>query len=519
MKQLQPLAKFYERIKLLADPISIVGLAALVAGSVRWLIYREYDTIVQALLALGLALVGIFILTRPDEIKAALAGRVARYGSNALLMSVAFLGILILLNVVLARHYYRYDATASKEHTLSPQTIKILEDLKEPVEILGFFASGDPSLQEAEDLLKEYSTHTDKIKYEFIDPDQQPSLAQRYKVTSYGTVLFLRGDRSQQTFGVDEQSITSALLKVSGNVQKTVYFVIGHNERSTSESGESGYSSARQLLERENYQVATLNLVTAGEPLSATIPITSVVVLASPQTALLDKEADALSGWLQAGGRMMIMSDPGLSRPLGEKLEKLGLVFQDDLAIAPTSSFFGDIASVVVSQYPFSQITDSMSGLLTVLPGARSIRVLEDAPQTATIEPLITTGQDSWGEIEFKERDVSFDQDKDNMGPLNLAYTYLDYNSKMRMVAFGDSDFAANSGLSIGGQVGNVDLFVNSINWLAEEEELMSIRPKTTEQRTVVLTAPQERIIFYSSVVLLPLLILGAGLYVWWRRR
>jgi ABC-type uncharacterized transport system involved in gliding motility auxiliary subunit len=511
--------RVYARIKLLGHPISIIGLAALLAGAVRWLIYRQYDTSVQALLAMGLALLGLFILARPDEVKAALAGRTARYGSNALLMSAAFLGILVLVNVVLARHSYRYDSTASKEHTLSPQTIQVLEGLAEPVQVLGFFAPGDPRSQDAKDMLEEYRRHSDKFSYEFIDPDQQPSLARMYEVTSYGTLLFIRGDKRQQTFGVDEQTLTSTLLKVSRNVQKTIYFITGHNERDPSGTEDTGYAGAKQILEKENYQVTTLNLATAGEPLSATIPISSVVVLASPQAPLLDKEVEALLGWIQAGGKAMILADPGLPKPLGGRLDTLGLVFQDDLAIDPNSSFFGDVATLVVAQYPFGQITDDMGGLITIFPGARSIRALENAPGTAAIEPLITSGPDSWGETDFQTRDVRFDPDKDNKGPLNLAYTYLDSNTKARMVIFGDADFAANNGLSLGGQVGNADLFVNSINWLAEEEELISIRPKPPEQRTVVLNAPRQRTIFYSSVVLLPLLVLGAGVFVWWRRR
>lgn len=511
--------RVYTRIKLLAHPISTIGLVALAAGAIRWLIYRQYDTILQALLAMGLALVGLFILTRPDEIKTALAGRTARYGSNALLMSVTFLGILVLINVVLARHSYRQDMTASKEHTLSPQTMQVLDGLTEPVQILGFFTLGDPYQQEAKDLLEEYRHYTDKISYEFIDPDQQPSLARMYEVTSYGTLLFIQGDRRQQAFGLDEQTITSTLLKISRNVQKTVYFVTGHKERDPFSSDEAGYYTARQILEKENYQVTTLNLVIAGEPLSATVPITSVVVLASPQTPLLDREVDALLGWIQAGGKAMIMADPGRPRPLNGRLDTLGLVFQDDLAVDQASSFPGDAATLVITQYPFGQITNDMEGLFTILPGVRSIRALVDAPATATIEPLITSGQDSWGETEFQESDLRFDPDKDNEGPLHLAYTYLDSNTKARMVVFGDADFASNSGLSVGGQVGNGDLFANSINWLAEEEELISIRPKPPDRRTVVLTAPRRRTIFYSSVVLLPLAVLGAGVFVWWRRR
>jgi ABC-type uncharacterized transport system involved in gliding motility auxiliary subunit len=508
----------FQRLKLLGSPITVLGVVALAAGAIRWLIYRQYDTPVQALLAMGLALIGLFIVTRPEEVKLAIAGRTARYGSNALLMSVAFLGILILINMLAGRHHYRLDLTANKEHTLAPQTVQILKGLAEPVKILGFFAPGDPGQQDTKDLLDEYRFHSDKISYEFVDPERQPSLARQYGVTSYGTLVFIRGDKRQSTFATDEQSITSTILKVSRDTQKTIYFVTGHKERDPSGYDEIGYGQVARMLETNNYVVTTLNLAAISTTITATIPTSSVIVLASPQTPLLDRETEALTGWIEAGGKALIMADPAQPVPLSGYLAQLGLAFRDDVVIDPGSSFFGDPATPMATDYPFSQITRDLGGLATFFPVVRDIE-RKSPPENISITPLVKTSANSWGETDYKSQQVRFDPDKDAKGPLELAVTVEDSKTKARLLLVGDSDFAANNSLTIGGQVGNADLFLNMVNWLAEEEELISITPKPPVERTVILTAPQERTIFYSSIVFLPLAVLGAGVFVWWRRR
>jgi ABC-type uncharacterized transport system involved in gliding motility auxiliary subunit len=89
-----------------------------------------------------------------------------------------------------------------------------------------------------------------------------------------------------------------------------------------------------------------------------------------------------------------------------------------------------------------------------------------------------------------------------------------------RLVVIGDADFASNGVLSsVSGGIGNVDLFMNSIGWLAQEEALISIRPKEAVDRTVLMTPPQARAVIYSSILFLPGLVLLAGAYIWWKRR
>ncbi|MGB9592966.1 MAG: Gldg family protein, partial [Anaerolineae bacterium] len=166
---------------------------------------------------------------------------------------------------------------------------------------------------------------------------------------------------------------------------------------------------------------------------------------------------------------------------------------------------------------PYSMITKDMTGLTSFFPYARSIERTGSTPEGATITDLITTSDQSWGETNLTQRQVQRD-DADVAGPLTLMVQVQKGNT--RLVLVGDSDFVANSVLnSVRGAFGNADLFINAVNWLAEEESLIAISPKTSDVRTVFLTPAQMRVILYSSALVLPVAVLIIGLVVWWRRR
>ncbi len=500
--------------------IAYFGVAALLSGLTLYAITQQFNIRVEALLALGLALSGLYILAKPEEVKKFLVGRTVRYGSNALVMSVAFVGILVLVNFLSNRHQYRKDLTANQQFSLSPQTIQILQGLQEPIKLTAFFSEADPYQREAkqglEDLLREYTAYTNKLTYEFIDPDQNPALARQYEITTYGTVVLERGDKRQEILSVDEQGLTSALVKVSSDEVKGIYFTTGHKEHDPDGYRENGYSQIKDLLERDNYKVEVINLATVTDTLPSDL---AVLVIAAPQTLFDDKELERLDSYLNEGGKALIMSDPNLEETFDDELRKRGLHLRNDVIIDPTSSFFGDVASPLVSNYSFSQITKDLGGLATFYPLARSVEKLEDAPVGLRIVLLAQTSQDSWGETNLQQKTARYDEGQDIKGPLAIAASVEGGETEARLVVFGDSDLVTNALLNSIRGFGNVDLFLNAINWLAEEEELISIRPKPPDTRQIILTPPQMRLILYSSAGLLPLVILAIGAMVWWQRR
>lgn len=507
------------RLHSIATYLVYAGLLALVIGLGLYLVTRQFNTVVEVLLGLGLALIGLFIMARPEQVKRALTGRTARYGGSATLMSVALIGILVLVNFLGNRHHKRFDLTASKEYSLSPQTIQILAELKEPVDITAFFTASYYYRQEADDLITEYRYHTNKLNYRVIDPELQPGVARQYGITRDGTMLFQQGDRRQEVYYPDEKSITTAILKVTQAETKTIYFVTGHKEHDPEGTGQGSYSTVRQALLDENYQVSTLNLATITD----TVPVdAAALIVAAPQIPFSDKEAETLRAYLDGGGKVMFLTDPTLPNVLGnDYLAQWGFRLRDDMAVDPVGAFFGDYLTPLVSRYPYSTITKDLGGLSSFFPVARSIEPMAELPDGVVINRLIETGQNSWGETDLQNRQLSNDKSADAQGPLVLGISAEKTDSGARLVVFGDSDFVANEVLNtVSGALGNKDLFLNAVNWLTEEEILISIRSKPADVRQITpLTGIQQRLILYSSIGILPLVVLAAGAWVWWSRR
>jgi len=504
-------------VDLYSKYLALLGLACIVVALGGWLVAGKAQLWVEILGSVGVLLVAATVLLQPAQARAVLTGRQVRYGGNAVVMSIAFVLILGLLNYLGARHHQRWDVTAEKSFSLSEQTLQILKNLKEPVKVKLFFTPQAYGRTEAEDLIKEYAIRSDKLSYEFIDPVTQRRLALDYQVSRDGTIVFERGSRREVTFGYQEQDLTSTLLKVTRDTVKGVYFLTGHQERDPDSQEQEAYGLIKQVLERENYKVGKFNYA-----ITDTVPSDmAVLVVAGPRKPLSPEEISRLKQYVNGGGSLFILAEPGLADPFGGMLAAYGIELPDNIIIDPAKSFFGDIASPLVDSYEFHQITKDLGGLTTFFPTARSVVLSEPGPEGWMRQLLVTTSKDSWAETSYREREVRPDANEAK-GPLGLMAVVEPSEvgaGKGRLIVIGDADFVSNEVLGSVVNVGNVDLFMNAVNWLATEEELITIRPKEPSQREVILTPLQARAIIYSNILFVPLLVLAAGIWVWWRRR
>jgi ABC-type uncharacterized transport system involved in gliding motility auxiliary subunit len=459
-------------------------------------------------------------------------GRNLRFGTNLAIAAVAVLGIIAVVEAISVRHSYRLDLTANKRYSLSPQSQQLLAGLPQPVKATAFYQETQTGRESAKDLLEQYAYYGKQFTYEFIDPDRNPGLAKRYGITSYGTIVLERGDKEEKVLSADEENLTNALLKVVREGKKVVYFLEGHGEHSINNTGREGYGEAKRAIESQNYGVKALNLLTEGK-----IPDdASIVIIAGPRKDLLDPELAEMTHFLERGGKVMFLLDPEGPSGLATYLTNYGIQVVDGVIVDPVSRLFGmDYLTPVVASYEEHPITKNFE-VASFFPLAQEVKTTDKMPERVSAQILAKTSPNSWLERGKDEREgiargegrLVYNEGVDDKGPVPVAaVSTVTMRSeggsakepqKARIVVFGDSDFASNNYLNLSG---NRDLFLNTVSWLAEEENLIAIRPKESGQFFAPVTANQERLIFALSMLVLPAAVIGSGVatYIWRRQR
>jgi WD40 repeat protein/ABC-type uncharacterized transport system involved in gliding motility auxiliary subunit len=288
-----------------------VGILALVTAAVVTIIGLQPPDVRWIALGVGVGALAGFVLLDPQAIQQALTGRTARYASNSLLMSLAVIAILVTGYVLIVRYEQPIDLTEEKEYSLSPQTLEMLASLEEPVQVVGFYTPYMETYQEdAEIWLRQYKQHSNGMfTYEFVDPELDPGRARQLGMSRAGVLVFEQGDRTAEANLADERSLTSALLRVQQSEPRRLYALTGHGERDLDDFSETGFSQAREALERENFEIEKLNLFESGQvPEDA-----DAVMIAGPTTQLSPQEISALGEYVEAGGALMVMVDPTIT--------------------------------------------------------------------------------------------------------------------------------------------------------------------------------------------------------------
>ncbi len=498
-----------------------LALGSAVAAGVLVIIQREWNIYLQV--SLGLIVIGLamYALLDPAGLRKVLTGRQARYGSNALVLSVAFIGILVVVNYLLYAKSQRWDLTEDKQNTLATETLETLGKLESPVMVQAFFTPQTPS-DRARTLLDQYKFNArGKFDYTFIDPVADPITASQENITRDGTLVMKMGDRREMVTILTEKEITGGLVRLMNTQAVGIYFLTGHGERSPLGTDNTSLSKVKQALEAKGYLVSQLNLLADRK-----IPDDAkIVVVAGPTKSLSQDEVTLLDQFLQADGSLIVMQEPLLVTQFGDQPDLLADYLSQNWGIESGKDIIVDQTSnqpfvAFTGSYASHAITQKMQGLGSYFPTARSLRVAGDQPEYSRTE-LVFTSELAWAETDLAAVSASGEigpNEGELVGRVPLCVVQENTSSKKnRLVVFGDVDFASDAHFD---NFGNSDLIINTIDWAAEQENLINLTPKTPIQR--VLLPPQRYtmgLLLFGSVFLLPGLVLVAGITVWIRRR
>jgi ABC-type uncharacterized transport system involved in gliding motility auxiliary subunit len=500
----------------------VLGILGLVLFGMAILVYGVNTTevhLIRIAWILGsISLVASFVLGM-GALGQSLRSRTVVQGTNMALMIVFFLAIVASIQFLATRHSKRFDLTRNKRFSLAPQTLKILDSLDVDVQITGFFRKGSANRAKAHDLYDQYAHRSHRVHYELIDPDQRPQMAIDLGVTSYGTTVVRSGEKKELLTELTEEALTNAIVKVTRKTVKAVYFVKGHGERMIDDQEARGYSIAKQAIEKDNYRVESLSLMEVDS-----IPDDAyVLVVADPRKDFLDAEMERLREFLQRGRAAVFMVEPFMELPNLERLfEEYRIGLDDDIVVDPVSRLFGTDATVpVATAYERHPITKGFN-VATFFPTARSVRIVGEDRLEVTPKRLVYTGRSAWGETDletYRQQRRAERNEGDMLPPVALAAVSSRQlergkDAESRILVFGDADFASNSSFRVSG---NGDLFLNAVNYLAEEKDLVAIRPKQGLGDRLFLTSSQASFIKYFSLIFLPFSVIFVGAAVYWR--
>ena len=523
-------------LKRLVDFLAPLGFLVAVAA-LGWTRYgKTLPGGVRPYLIAALALVLLHLVLRWEDVARGMGRRQLKYGTNTLVLVATVLAILVGLNWIASRYTKRLDLTKDRRFSLSDQTRKVVSGLKEDVKIVFFQRSGEAV--QGQDRLKEYEVLSKHLKVEFVDPMRSPTVAIAYEALGpYPTIVVERGARRERISNDTEQDITNALLKITREGNKIVCLVEGSGERSGEDTGPYGFSGAKAALTRSQYEVKNVFLL-REQKVAADC---SVLVLAGPESDPPTEVMTAVRDFVKAGGRALVMVEPELKKPypnLVALLREWNLEVGNDLLV-DRQGYRSPLAPLVI-EYPYHEITKDLRGMGTVYGEARSVEPGKGSIEGVFAQALVRTSAQSWAKPDPAHKlpqtveDVQYDEKTDRLGPIALAAvvtvrgpspapspsvppgTEEAKPREGRVVAYGDADFAANRLL---GFEGNLDLFLNGIAWLAEDSDLISIRPKDPENQTMFLTDTVRQNVGWMALAVLPGVFVVLGVVSWWRRR
>lgn len=428
-----------------------------------------------------------------------------------------FISCIGLLAWLSTQYTFRSDWTAGKRNSLAEDTVKLLTQLDGEINIRSYQPDDPTTRQAVEEILERYKHHNKNLHFRILNPDLEIDLAKADSINSYGQTVIKYNDKQELLNSLNEQSMTNALIRLSRTSKPVITFIQGHNERNPDETTNTGYSTFKNKLMEKGFSVQSINLL--QHKLTTDIKL---LALAAPNHKLLAGEVEQLVNFINQGGNLLWLQDPGDLQNLETLAERLQITFLQGILVDNNPSLRETLriqhpAVIPIISYGKHKITEEMR-YNTLFQIASALDFAKDSAWTTT--PLLITLPESWTETDGFALEVKFEEDKgDIAGPhtpgLALERT-LETKKSQRLVVIGDSDFLANTYIGAGA---NLTFGLNIANWLNTDDSLIAINPKSAPDLSLKLTDTEIAIIGLGFMVFLPLSLTGIGIFIWHKRR
>lgn len=460
-------------------------------------------------------------------------------------VSIILFATLVMVMSLVVKNNYRWDATSEKIYSLSESTVKLLKNLQSaPVDILAFYPHDDQARMAFEVFLKQCQFHHPHFRYHFYDPDRVPSLAKKYNVKKFYTVVLMYQGRSETIAEPTEESFTNALLRLANPKRFNLCFVTSHGESSLEDKDKTGLAALKETVESMNYGTHEVILLRDAVP-----DVCNVMIVAGPHQDFDATEFRYIKKAFISGRGILFLidpMDPGAGKSFRDFMASFGVLMSEDVIVDKMSRMVGgDFLVPLVNQYMVDHPITATFEKPTFFPVARSLQPSGESSKTLDVVPLALTSDRSWSETNLQtleKGEASFEpttgdlqgplpvavavqgtiapeetQDKNTPSPSPSPAASAPPEKKGRLVVIGDSDFVTNSYIGLSG---NMDFALNAIQWLTQDDRFISIHPRQPEFKPLLLSQEQKTLLLLICIAGLPVaaLIFG-GLRIYFYRK
>ncbi len=432
---------------------------------------------------------------------------------NSIIMFVLLLTVVGLLAWVSNQHNAQYDWTANGRHTLSKASRDLLAQMPDKIEVISYARENQLLRTAIKDFISKYQRHKPDIKLHFINPDAVPDEVRNLGISVDGEIIIRYQDRSEHVRSDEEQVFTNALQRLARNQESWIAFIEGHGERRALGKANHDLGEWIGQLFNQGFEVQPINLA----DIQAVPDNTSILVIAGPRIDYLPGEVEIIQTYINNGGNLLWLHEPGEMYGLEAIAEQLAMSFYEGAIIDYAGQLIGindpTISLITESLYAEHPITEQFQ-FTTLYPLAGAIEIKES--EIWNSRPILKTGDHTWVETAKLQGTVDYDEDVDTIGPLTIGASFereLEIEDaeelvtkQQRIVIIADGDFLSNTYLA---NSGNNELGTRIINWLSSDDEFISIPPKVAADTQLDMSSTT-----LGAMGIVFLFILPAGLIV-----